>query len=79
MKTLLNVTAIIIVLSVLNINVNAQSNNDSSNLRLNFKPAAYTEYLKKSHDQKVAAIVMVTGGSIMLLTGISLAASWRRR
>jgi hypothetical protein len=73
-KLLMNIIAIITLTAALNINVNAQSNNDTISQHVNYQSMA-TQYLKKSHDQKVTAIVLAIGGSIMLVTGVGLAAA----
>ena len=66
MKALLNIkAATIALLIVLNINANAQTSIDSL--------MAYKHYLKISHNQKVAGIVLATGGAVIALTGMGLA------
>jgi NADH:ubiquinone oxidoreductase subunit K len=66
-KVSIHIIAIITLLSGLNININAQTSNDSL--------MAHTRYLKKSHDQKVVSIVFVSVGTAMAVTGIALAAA----
>ena len=73
MKTLLKcIITIITFVSAPAIGVKAQDNNDTVSQNLNYKAMA-TQYLKKSHDQRVTSIVLASVGTAMAFTGVALA------
>jgi len=75
MKTLLICIITIITFVIApTINVKAQIGNDSLSQHMNYKNMA-TQYLKKSHDQKVTATVLGIGGTVIAGIGLGLALS----
>ena len=77
-KTIIMKTLFICVITVITfvsapaIGVKAQNSNDSVSQNLNYKTMA-TQYLKKSHDQRVTSIVLAGVGTAMAFTGVALA------
>jgi len=74
MKTLLISIISIALFCAPNISANAQNANDSLSQHMNYENMA-TQYLKKSHDQKVTATVLGIGGTVIGSIGLGLALS----
>jgi len=68
------IITIIIFVSTPAIGLKAQVSQDSMDTHIQNQTLA-KQLLKKSHDQKVAAIVLGIGGGVLLLTGAGLAAA----
>jgi hypothetical protein len=74
MKKLL-VFTVVMSISLLGNKATAELISDIGPSKIINQTSVYEEYLKKSHDQKKVSTIMLIGGSVMFVTGISLTAS----